>query len=694
MYKNTGWGELKTVTDVTFDLAQYEELLNKIPTEFSAYIRGASAYHNGKMDTAVHFFNTILQLPAEQRKYRSTWASFMLGKILLKKNSAQAFQYFDQTRDMVKTGFRDPLNFAGESLGWQARIDADNARYVDAIHRYAECAQEHIFPETLIFSLTWVCNKILSAKQIDPALVNDPLCRQVLTAYIASENKKLQDVWFRALNKCKWEGVLAGADRLAWLTYQQGDVKKAEEWLEHCDTDSVRAKWVKAKLLLRAGKLSEGAALLNEVSKEAKNEPSWSVSMAETRYNGSVDNTDDISIESKSNNDGSIENMPSWVLNHDSIAAPDYAAAEAADVLLSKQDYIGALDLFIHAKFWPDTAYIAERLIPVQGEESLEQYVATHSEEDPGLAWTVFSNWSDYSGENVLLNLRDLLARRLARQGDWEKAAQYYARMHITYDSNEYSLTTQQRPAAIFSEEARMIASNLKTADDTTQPSRMRAKALFDAAKTLWDDGMELTGTELMPDWAIDQEEAYYWYNQMTVRMEHNDDVLKLTSGNSMIYQQENTSCEKFDPILKVSIDEVKRKLATAAVPYRRYHYRFIASEMMWRCAEMLPDNDPLCAEALYWGGYFLRNRELLLADKFYKALVRRNPNLAIAQEANKLKWFPPKFTDEVLYYSHAKTIRKRTMAMWGAGGAGLLALVALAALLVYKRKKAVEPSD
>lgn len=62
----------------------------------------------------------------------------------------------------------------------------------------------------------------------------------------------------------------------------------------------------------------------------------------------------------------------------------------------------------------------------------------------------------------------------------------------------------------------------------------------------------------------------------------------------------------------------------------------------MWRCAQLLPDNDELTAEALYRGGTFLMNRDPKAADRFYKALVRRCGKLPLSRQADALHWFPP----------------------------------------------------
>ena len=109
-----------------FNLAPYESLLQSVPTEFSEYVRGAAIYRADEYTSAVLHWDAILQLPKEQRHFRSTWAAYMAGKACLRKEPAKAIPYFIQTRQLAEQGFADSLNLAAESWGWQGacRMDA------------------------------------------------------------------------------------------------------------------------------------------------------------------------------------------------------------------------------------------------------------------------------------------------------------------------------------------------------------------------------------------------------------------------------------------------------------------------------------------------------------------------------------------------------------------------------------------
>ena len=93
------------------------------------------------------------------------------------------------------------------------------------------------------------------------------------------------------------------------------------------------------------------------------------------------------------------------------------------------------------------------------------------------------------------------------------------------------------------------------------------------------------------------------------------------------------------------STDELDRVSEKDVANSRRFHYRKLASDMMWEAAQALPDNDVRTAEALYYGGVYLRRRSPMEADRFYKALVNRCRKLPIGQEADQLRWFPPEFS-------------------------------------------------
>ena len=63
-----------------------------LPEEFDLYLRGAVAYHEERFDAARAQWEALLNFPAAKRRYRSTWAAYMLGKRHL--NHTQVFRPF------------------------------------------------------------------------------------------------------------------------------------------------------------------------------------------------------------------------------------------------------------------------------------------------------------------------------------------------------------------------------------------------------------------------------------------------------------------------------------------------------------------------------------------------------------------------------------------------------------------------
>jgi hypothetical protein len=258
--------------------------------------------------------------------------------------------------------------------------------------------------------------------------------------------------------------------------------------------------------------------------------------------------------------------------------------------------------------------------------------------------------WYHPNFKQTVTQMESLLAQRLARQGDWESAAPHYD----TGKKYLYSDTPGQTPPTryLLADEAVAVGKHLKAAKDASLPQREQAEHLFEAATIIGDKGDWLLG-----DWCM-------------------------RAGLGIPEQPE--------PGETLMTDDARRRMAeTSALCGLQFYYRFMAADLMKQCAALLPDNDVLTARALYLGGTWLKARYPAEADYFYKALVRRNPNLLIAREADKLRWFPKTFTDVILYTPLPKTyIRKRTLALI----LGMILLPALAAIVWAVLKKRRKP--
>jgi tetratricopeptide (TPR) repeat protein len=200
------------------------------------------------------------------------------------------------------------------------------------------------------------------------------------------------------------------------------------------------------------------------------------------------------------------------------------------------------------------------------------------------------------SAEDHYWSIRSVCAHRLAREGFWDQAVPFF--------QPEQTIAAQQ------------IADFMQIGRDKQKPAQQRANDLFNAAELIFKNpDFVRAQIEPVPDWKEDP--GFHLY-----RLDWKERL--------------------FAP----SQDELARVKRHTAPPLDRFSNRLIAANLMWECAKLLPDNDIETARALYMGGTYIAARRPERADKFYKALVRRNPKLPIAQEAEKLRWFPPQFIE------------------------------------------------
>jgi hypothetical protein len=198
------------------------------------------------------------------------------------------------------------------------------------------------------------------------------------------------------------------------------------------------------------------------------------------------------------------------------------------------------------------------------------------------------------------------------RQGRIQEAVSYLpdildGSVGYWYDNNE---TDQSDLKSV----ARELSEDLKAANNRDRSLEARAQSLMEAAWITRKSGLLLYGTAHAPDMEI--------------------------YGGMFEFSLAPRTNSKW-----ASDDERRRVAASAPVPDRRHHYRWRAADLLWQAARLFPDNDERTARALWEGGRLIANRDPGGADKFYKALVNRCRKLPIGQEADRLRWFPPRPT-------------------------------------------------
>ena len=422
-----------------------------LPPAIQLYTAGAVDFLRGDMESARAYFQKILVLPEQDRRSRELWAHFMLGRIAMLGEKADATAQFEATRTLVAHGMRDPLGVAVASLGEQARGAWRQGAVAKAVELYAR--QASYGSPSGVSSLVMIAGLILDDRNLLNRAVDDSITRRLLFVCLNNNSSRrfFVDPEPNHLAGPKVERVVAaleshgltqvdGAGLLASAAYAQGrfDLARRFAALE----DEPISAWVKAKLALRSG--DKGSA-----RREFKK---------------------------------ALETI------QPSMGGATRLTAEYAVLRVSRSDYVQALDLFYSsaangwnlnsddygqfADYWGDAAYLAERVLSI---DELRNYL------DHGLPSTRGLTSTEQSERS---RLRSVLARRLMRAGKRREALAYFDGKKVRDLAEQYDEAVTQ-------------------ATSWWRLPLTRAEAWFTAAKLARENGMALLGFEKGPDFAI-----------------------------------------------------------------------------------------------------------------------------------------------------------------------------------------------
>lgn len=539
--------QLRSLTNAS----QVEVQGANLPDEIRFYLAGAVAFNVGDHGLAAEYFEKVLALPADQRALRSTWAAYSLGRARFVMSAeagatpdllAQARKAFEQTRQLSIDGFSDPLELGVASLGEEARVARTAGDWNTAIELYAT---QNLHGSAVGYTSLKLLVADLAAmpeEQLAERLKGKPV-QQLVTASLISRlgwsfgEQPANELKLIKLLQNSTRGSLDNADRLAAVNYQQGDFASAKAFVEHAG-DGGLAWWLRAKLALRDGDKTAAAAAYAKAAQAFPQNESWG--------DRRTPDFDYETLQPKCRVDG-----------------------ESAILALQRGDYLQAFDQLYRSQsiYWIDAATVAERVLTL---DELKHYVDTQVPAPPPLSQHDRDN---YVPLPVAASLRNLLGRRLLREGHYEDAPAYFDNDGLRHKARLYG---EQRLAA----------------DAAWWPTR-RAAALFNAAWTAREWGMDILGYEMAPDFAT-------------------------FAGN---YSLESTEL-KVGPL--VAEDEVKRQQASAAQPDQRYHYRFVATQLANRAADNLPHTSQAFAavlcEAAGW------NSSLADQSALYQRYVKDGP--------------------------------------------------------------------
>lgn len=591
-----------------------------LPAELSLYSAGAVAFNAGEYQPAVEYFRQVLALPADQRALRSTWAAYSLGRALYaisvqasdldelarRDQLLLARKAFQQTRQLSVDGFSDPQELGIASLGEEARLLLEDDNWNGAIGLYATQSL-HGSPvgfsslKQLVAELS-----VMPDAELAQLLEGQPV-QQLVTAALIShigwyygEQPPSEQKLIKALI-LSTAGSLENADRLAALNYQIGDYTTTQTLLEHAG-DGGLAWWLRAKLALRAGDKVAAASAYAKAAKAFPRTESWGDRTDENGY-------------------------------YETLKPGCRVEAESAVLALERGDYLQAFDQLYRSDdvYWQDTASIAERVLTL---DELKQYVDSHVPAPPP---TPKQENGYYIALPIAAQLRELLGRRLLREGHYDQAPGYFDSPELQAMAKAYG---QYRQDA----ESRWLPT-------------ARAEAYYEAAKLARESGMELLGYEMGPDYhALEG-----W---------HSLRIPPVEAG----------------PF--ISTAEVQRQQATQAAPNVRYHYRYVAAQLANDSANFLPHSSQAFAAVLCKAARWTRGSDDELA--YYQRYINQGPYVQWAENFGENCEEPTFDTANKRYVTQAvDAVRSALRPFKLALIAGASVLVAGAGFLLWIRRRA-----
>jgi tetratricopeptide (TPR) repeat protein len=609
-----------------------------LPAAVREYIAGAVAFNTGELEEALTRFKAIDRLPAGQRRLRAVAAAYMQARSYqVLENFTAARTAFQATRERALAGAPDPMGLGVASLGDEARLDliasglvevagftpSDEDRatagtlIVNAVQLYAEQAARGSAMARL--SLREVASLLADNEKLLRKTVDAPIVRRLLVAYCIANDS--QSDWDDAINGPRddastavIEALLAqpqptagdDVDRLAMLAYQTGRYEAAEKLT--ANTDHALGLWVRAKLGFRHG---DRAAAIRDLTAAMKAMTAALDAPARLRLQG-----------------------------------------ELAVAKLSDGKYRDSLELLfpLATTYWGDVAYVAERVLTV---DELKAFVdGLPADAKPAGADAQDNGLFDQSPTQ---GLRELLARRLMREGRLAEAQPYF------------SAPAKDAP------DARAMAATYRTAVEAARPTWRwrnvsRAEALFKVATLTRTQGMELMGTEGPPDFTA---------------LSGNFDFGVGQSGPWGQQEKKSDSWRKF-----TTPTEIERVAASAPKPDTRFHYRAVAADRALEAAALLPHGSQAYAATLCWASRYAKEvSDEKRAWSIYKLYVATGPYQPWAKTFGS-KCPAPDF-DGARDYWPKRIVREaqRHPALAAAAGLAIALLIAGSVVAIRRRR-------
>lgn len=608
--------------------------LAELPREFYLYLDGARAFHQEEYGEAAKAFNAVLALPPEERRYRSTWALFMIGRMAVMAQrhpeiatahpelAIDPLPIFALVRTYAAEGFIDTHNLAAGTFHQEALLAAnacDTVRELHALARYNLVGDQY----NSSMALKRASIALAETDQIPADVLTDRLSRSVLVAFAASHvdaRPKQAERILTDLNAFTLELTPYESGRLAWIAYALGRVDDAEVLVDLAPDDPY-ALWTQSRLQLRSGNLKGAVTTLNKATRLFPHEETW-------------DRFDEEDY-------GDVYRPVDGIHN------------EQAVLQLARNRYVDALELFLIGESWLDAAYVAEHVLTL--DELLVFYRTCQAEQRYAETIPGRRNYTAYTetpvpqassrsyddappSPSLLDRLRVLVGRRMLREKHYTGAPELFPE-------------SWRHLAVAYVHHRRAIS--------TAQDNKTRAFHQMQSAHLLRHWGMELTGYEGDPDFTYVEGQFYY---QETSTIRANSGTWRRFAA-SAVAQPDYVSTQgkqweqNFDEtwmntlpeyisLVQPTPEERRRLKQHELDRYHRWHYRFVAAEIFKQAEGLLPDQTEEKAQALFYGAQVLKkvahntDAAKQIGD-LHRAFFKKCGSLEIVQKAKNTGWFP-----------------------------------------------------
>ncbi len=553
-----------------------EDTLAAIPKEFSIYLRGSIAYRMRLTEKAREHWKSVLALPANERKYKTIWAAWMLARTSTAKG--EAMQWYAKVKQFKTEGFPDSIHVT--SKDWTSFFSLKSGDYSTALDIYIKEGKEEIVDSvSAANNIRDLFYQALYKNESEQSIIFEIFAKNkehaiALSYYLANyspnalyeigdtdfhqKEKNTLNLWIKALQESKRPDIDHELGICATSAYSMKDEETMNICLAAMKRPTTDSLWIQAKLQTIKGDLTEAAKIFQKAIVSIKDEDASTEKLPFYGYESYRDT-------------GEVASTRLF-----------YLYSEYACVELGLKHYDKALDLFLSVNNQADAAYIAETIL---SSVELLDYVRKSE----------IAKKSDW--------IKSLLTRKLMRNGYFNDAKTFAFDEHLDiYDS---------------------YIDLYRIGNNEELDTNVRAQAFADAAEIVYDHGHELFYLEndSRPLLRILAAGRTVHENYNYVR----DD------------QEVVTAPDEFTP--KITSDELNRikKNYIRISPVRTKDIH--AAELLYRAAMLLPKNDKHAAKFLWQAGDWTRP-DPQVADKYYQTLVKRCPNTALGKACDERRWF------------------------------------------------------